>query len=1740
MEASGSGHFREELYFLITKFLEAGPCKEAVKTLKKELSEHKIIPYRLDWEGNRHEQSFDELEKKYPHISPEHLLEICKRIGPILEKEIKPCAPGVKTLLGAGRQSLLRNSKDDKTHLRLSEFIARRHGASLHSPITCHHHNIVQVLFGRETSGPPSRKHLISSRMYTRTHLLNRTLGHLSAVYCLLFDHTGRYIITGADDLLVKIWSALDGRLLYTLRGAAAEITDIAINLENTLLAAGSLDKVIRVWCLQTAYPVATLSAHTGMITGVNFCPNPFNDIHYLVSTSTDGSVAFWSYVFTSCNDPVIFQTKPVLYHEKMRPGQAQMICSSFSPGGAFLAAGSADHHVRVYCMKGDSPYRVMEMEQHSDRVDSILWSNKGLKFISGSKDGTAVLWQYRAQTWHTRQLHMTTTLPGKVSKEDDPRLKLKVTMVCWSTDDTFVITAVNNNAIKVWSPVNGKLLKELNAHRDVVYCLENHPLDSRIMLSAGHDGIIYIWDLLTGEQLFMHQNHIEGQGNGAVFDAKWSPDGSMMASTDSHGHLLIFSLSEFNDKMKLLPKELFFHTDYRPLVRDAQNQVLDEQTQTPPHLMPPPFLVDVDGTPYPPNLQRLVPGRENLSTDQLIPNIIISPGGQAEVIQPVGEVRSNIDQRIEELAHSNHVQNSHESSLPINELSPRSRLLRRGDIEGVRQSTGDWQLDGFKFKNQKYIVNQLSRGMLYSLKAEMKFIGTLELDEYERESKKVAEFIPEIPITLPNKKPNKRRNHSYRTRATRDVPISTSQDGEEESESAPTDGNSSDGTAISEQIGSSTSDSSSTEYSDWVADHSVNLEPPQRNRRQRKRKPPQPASKPVPPAVKKSLPDSNQEIPELYRPSEWLAEVIPKKFPYYPQMGDEVMFFAQGYELYIKAVQDRKVYELAKSQLRPWGNIQLKEPELVKVIGIKYELRPPRLCCLRLAVMKENGRLAGDRFTIKYHDIPDVIDFFVLKQTYDVAMARNWKIGDRFRSMIDDGWWWGSIEARRPNSNSPFLCHRIRWDNGETEDMSPWDMEPVDQNREPDHGGSVPVLPEEIAAILYHPRGDEWPGGDRDASCRTTIAGLEEVMGLSIAEPFLAPVDINIYKSYAYIVEFPIDLSTIKARFESRFYRRLTAAQFDIRYLATNAEKFNESHSIIVKHARIVTDLCLRICKEIGYVDVPQLYRQLLDGYESSNSEDENGGPSTSRRERAAANRSLRALRRANHQQPDWKRDCRQLLEVLWNCQDSEPFRGPVDRIEHPDYDKIIDSPMDLGTVREELIGENYSSPIEFCKDIRMIFSNSRSYNTNKRSKVYVMTVRLAAMAEEHMKRIINDWKASCRKQNKNIKLNGMRKRRMVKYSDDCEHSNDNSSSGSEHSSVKSNKGKYQTRSRNNIKIKNISEDDDISDNESRVVRPLRLKVNNLKKFNSGSWSDRDTPSSSSASQRQLRRIKDISYAENENESSSISSSSSSEENNHSLSQETDHVEKGDPTLKWTLNGHVRVIKPLKVAPPTNNESDSEDVNIENGIEVEEFSEEIVEEESESGPYLGTNVETESDDCDNSNFNPVGVTFSHNSFINNNTNNNGISHDSETTSSEGYHESKQDSDDNYDIDEQDDQTDEESNHSTRGHKRKKSSGTDSSETYNPRLSKIVTPSRRSMRARKPVKRPNYVTDSDSDSKSQTSCLNNRPMRSVMRKHYRESVESSGDSSHEKPKISISSRGRVRKITARARAFLRD
>lgn len=77
------------------------------------------------------------------------------------------------------------------------------------------------------------------------------------------------FLSQGSDDCLVKIWGTDDGRLLATLRGHAAEISDMAVSYENTMIAAGSCDKTIRVWCLQTCAPLAVLEGHAASITSL-------------------------------------------------------------------------------------------------------------------------------------------------------------------------------------------------------------------------------------------------------------------------------------------------------------------------------------------------------------------------------------------------------------------------------------------------------------------------------------------------------------------------------------------------------------------------------------------------------------------------------------------------------------------------------------------------------------------------------------------------------------------------------------------------------------------------------------------------------------------------------------------------------------------------------------------------------------------------------------------------------------------------------------------------------------------------------------------------------------------------------------------------------------------------------------------------------------------------------------------------------------------------------------------------------------------------------------------------------------------------------------------------------------------------------------------------------------------------------------------------------------------------------
>ena len=76
----------------------------------------------------------------------------------------------------------------------------------------------------------------------------------------------------------MKVWSTETGQLLATLRGHAAEVTDISLNYDNSMIASGSLDKSVRVWCAQSSASLAVLTGHQGHVTSVQFSPSPIEE----------------------------------------------------------------------------------------------------------------------------------------------------------------------------------------------------------------------------------------------------------------------------------------------------------------------------------------------------------------------------------------------------------------------------------------------------------------------------------------------------------------------------------------------------------------------------------------------------------------------------------------------------------------------------------------------------------------------------------------------------------------------------------------------------------------------------------------------------------------------------------------------------------------------------------------------------------------------------------------------------------------------------------------------------------------------------------------------------------------------------------------------------------------------------------------------------------------------------------------------------------------------------------------------------------------------------------------------------------------------------------------------------------------------------------------------------------------------------------------------------------------------
>ena len=70
--------------------------------------------------------------------------------------------------------------------------------------------------------------------------------------------------------------------------------------------------------------------------------------------------------------------------------------------------------------------------------------------------------------------------------------------------------------------------------------------------------------------------------------------------------------------------------------------------------------------------------------------------------------------------------------------------------------------------------------------------------------------------------------------------------------------------------------------------------------------------------------------------------------------------------------------------------------------------------------------------------------------------------------------------------------------------------------------------------------------------------------------------------------------------------------------------------------------------------------------------------------------------------------------MKAVWKHQFGWPFQTPVDanKLNIPDYHKIIKHPMDFGTIKKRLDNNYYWSAKECIKDFNTVFTNCYVYN--------------------------------------------------------------------------------------------------------------------------------------------------------------------------------------------------------------------------------------------------------------------------------------------------------------------------------------------------------------------------------------------------------------------------------------------
>jgi WD40 repeat protein len=252
----------------------------------------------------------------------------------------------------------------------------------------------------------------------------------------------------------------------------------------------------------------------------------------------------------------------------------------AFSADGKWLAAGSRDGNLRLWevnrLLEGKEITPARMFSAHRKGVTSIRFSPDGKLLASGGHDAIARFWDFADGKLVGMTIGGSFAIPsidfspdGKtLAVVNGPVIRLRevgteriigtfrsdapLYDVAFSPDGNLIAASANDNLIRVWKtadayrtakPVYLEPLR-LSGHsgivgtfRALVWRIVFSP-DGRLLISAGGDGTIRLWDPIEGVLLDSYMAHRQG-----VASLAFGKDGSVLASGGLDGSVRIWKV---------------------------------------------------------------------------------------------------------------------------------------------------------------------------------------------------------------------------------------------------------------------------------------------------------------------------------------------------------------------------------------------------------------------------------------------------------------------------------------------------------------------------------------------------------------------------------------------------------------------------------------------------------------------------------------------------------------------------------------------------------------------------------------------------------------------------------------------------------------------------------------------------------------------------------------------------------------------------------------------------------------------------------------------------------------------------------------------------------------------------------------------------------------------------------------------------------------------------------------------